>query len=438
MAVTRRGAGFALLTLLTLFALPPLQGVAGAQVGCGAVITRSTTLRSDVGPCSGDGLVVVSDKVRLNLGGHRVFGTAAQGTSAGIRLADVRRVTVLNGSVDNFDAGLLVYRGGSNTIRDMRLHDNNSNQFVADNPDLGELGDGILILGSPDNRITNNDVRDNGPFSGISIVSETENQSVVGPLPTGNVISRNVIAHNAVPDVCTSEGTYFGGPCNPGEAVFNQDIGLRIEGPGASFTTVSRNLITGSGREGLAVLNTFNRFTPPDAFSPQNTDSVIVDNDITANGTSEVITDPEVGQLGGDGIFVRCFVNSPPQGCGTRTLIENNRVTNNPAHGIALGKARGNTVRNNRVVGNGFGSMTSYASDPPYTDGFDLNVDPPCDNNTWVGNILGTVNQPCVRHHVGTPAAPATASPPSAAIASSPRAASAPAQSLRSSRRATL
>ncbi|MGI9022179.1 MAG: hypothetical protein ACR2HV_02875 [Acidimicrobiales bacterium] len=36
-----------------------------------------------------------------------------------------------------------------------------------------------------------------------------------------------------------------------------------IEGPGASFTTLSYNLVTQSGREGVAVLNTFNRFTPP-------------------------------------------------------------------------------------------------------------------------------------------------------------------------------
>ncbi|MDQ4131765.1 MAG: hypothetical protein M3179_00835 [Actinomycetota bacterium] len=46
--------------------------------------------------------------------------------------------------------------------------------------------------------------------------------------------------------------------------------------------------------------------------------------------------------------------------------------------------------------------MTSYASDPPYTDGFDLNVDPPCDNNTWLGNRFGTVNQPCVWSHVAS------------------------------------
>ena len=394
---------------MAVLGLPPLHGVAGAALPCGATITTSTMLTDDVGPCSGDGLVITADGTTLNLAGHRVFGTAAQGASAGIRLDGVSGVTVLNGSVDNFDAGVVVFRGGSNTISSVNAHDNKANQFVADNPDEGQLGDGILILGSKNNKILNNTVRDNGPFSGISIVSETEDQSVVGPLPTGNLISGNTIAHNAVPDVCTSAGEYFGGPCNPGEAVFNQNIGLRIEGPGASFTRVTHNTITQSGREGLAVLNTRNRFTPPDAFSPQNTDSLITGNNISDNGVSAVITDPEVGQLGGDGIFVRCFVNSPPQGCGTRTVIQNNTVLRNPAHGIALGKSQGNTVRGNVAIGNGFGSMTSYASDPPYTDGFDLNADPPCDSNTWVGNRLGTVNQPCVRFHVAGSAAAARA-----------------------------
>jgi hypothetical protein len=38
-------------------------------------------------------------------------------------------------------------------------------------------------------------------------------------------------------------------------------------------------------------------------------------------------------------------------------------------------------------------------------DGFDGNLDPPCDNNRWVQNQFGTVNQPCV----GSPITPAAA-----------------------------
>ncbi len=416
-----------------LLGAPGLSGTALAKTGCGAVIKTSTTLTADVGPCPGVGLTVRANNIILDLGGHRVFGTAAEGVWAGVRLDKVSGVTVKNGSVDNFDAGVEVFRGQKNTVVGLDVHDNNSAQFVADNPDLGQLGDGILILGSKDNTIRANQVHDNGPFSGISVVSETANQSVTGPFPTGNLITGNTVRHNEVDDVCTSAGDYFNGPCTPGEGVFNENIGVRIEGPGATHTTISKNVITESGREGLAVLNTRNRFTPPDAISPQNTDTYISDNEINHNGVATVVTDtdPSIGQLGGDGVFTRCFTNSPPAGCATRTTIVNNRLNDNLAHGIAIDKAEGNTIIGNTATGNGHGTMTSYASDPPYTDGFDATINPSCDSNTWLRNTLGTVNQPCVRNHVGTVAG----------SGSSPAAATAPAADTRSARsggRATL
>ncbi len=409
-----------------LFGARGLAGTALAKSGCGAVIKTSTTLTADIGPCPGVGLTVRANNITLDLGGHRVFGTVAEGVWAGIRLDKVSGVTVKNGSVDNFDAGVVLFRGQRNTVSGLEVHHNDSAQFVADNPDLGQLGDGIVMLGSSHNTIKTNQVHDNGPFSGISVVSEVANQSVTGPFPTDNLIIGNTVRHNEVDDVCTSAGEYFNGPCQPGEGVFNENIGIRVEGPGATHTTISKNLITESGREGLAVLNTRNRFTPPDAISPQNTDTRIADNDISHNGVATVVTDtdPTIGQLGGDGVFTRCFTNSPPAGCATRTTIVNNRLNDNLAHGIAIDKAQGNTIIANTATGNGHGTMTAYASDPPYTDGFDANTDPACDSNTWLRNTLGTVNQPCVRNHVAS----------AASFGSSPATAAAPAADTRSTR----
>lgn len=45
-----------------------------AEIGCGAVITQSTTLHQDVGPCPGLGLIVAADDITLDLNGYRVFG----------------------------------------------------------------------------------------------------------------------------------------------------------------------------------------------------------------------------------------------------------------------------------------------------------------------------------------------------------------------------
>ncbi len=49
-----------------------------------------------------------------------------------------------------------------------------------------------------------------------------------------------------------------------------------------------------------------------------------------------------------------------------------------------------NELHNNRGTGNAF------------HDGHDGNYNPPCDNNDWVGNIFGTVNQACVAANGGT------------------------------------
>jgi len=387
--------------VLGLLGAPGLTGSALAKIGCGAVLKTSTTLTADVGPCPGVGMVVRADNITVNLAGHRVFGTAAEGSSPGILLDRVTGVTVKGGSVDNFDGGVVVYRGRRNTLSRLEVHDNNSAQFVADHPDDAQLGDGIVLLGSSANKITASQVHDNGPFSGIAVLTEIGPQGVAGPLPTDNLITGNTVRHNDVDDACTSAGDFFGGPCQPGEGVFSEDIGVRIEGPGANRTTISGNLIAANGREGVSVLNTRGASTPPEINSPQNTDTLISGNDISRNGVAKVLTDsdPSIGQLGGDGIFNRCFSGSFVPGCPTRTTITGNRVNNNVNHGIAIGKSQGNTIIGNTAFGNGGGTTTDYASDPPYTDAFDTNTAPPCDANIWLHNRFGTVNQPCVRNH---------------------------------------
>ncbi|MBW3645926.1 MAG: hypothetical protein KY441_10540, partial [Actinobacteria bacterium] len=67
---------------------------------------------ADVGPCPGDGLIVAADGVVLDLNGHEVRGVNGAEETAGVVLRRVSGVTVTNGTVTGFDAGVVVGAGG--------------------------------------------------------------------------------------------------------------------------------------------------------------------------------------------------------------------------------------------------------------------------------------------------------------------------------------
>ena len=413
------GIGMTSILALTLLSVQSLQIRASAAVvaGCGTNISTSTTLTADVGPCSGDGVVVTASNITLDLGGHRVFGTGAQVQQVGIRLQNVSGVTVRHGSVDGFAAGVLVLHGAGNTVTGLDSHDNNSTTFVADNPDA-EFGDGILILGSSNNLVQGNRVRHNGPFSGISVVTEdvqlgppvpvtgsTLADVITGPIPRGNLILNNVLADNNVPLVCPSSGFTPGGttnggvgPCTPGDPVFGEDIAIRLEGPSTTNNVVSGNTIMNSGRDGISVENTNNPDNAP------SSDNEISHNRVLANGYQTTVFDAVFNsRLGGDGIFLRCFpFFSVLSGCPTRITIQRNQVLNNASDGIATGRSTSNAVIGNVAEGNP-GISPALQGYQPY-DGRDGN--PTCDNNTWLDNTFGTVFRGCERGHLGWGAPP--------------------------------
>ena len=382
---------------LTTLGLTKAVSAAAPPLACGTTITHNTTLTADVGPCSGNGLIITASNVTLNLGGHHVFGAGVQSTNnhVGVLVQNASDVTVSGpGSVTNFSAGVAIFGGQSNTVRNVTADDNNATQWVNDHPGLGVYGDGIAVNSSSYNTIENNTVSGNGPFSGIAIFT-----SEVGhgnpPHQVQNQLKNNTVTDNNVPDVCPSSGQFYGGSCTPGEGVFSEDIGIRVEGPAAVESTVSGNAVSGSGRDGISVL---------DIGGPaqnHNVNTHITGNSSHDNGAARVITDPIYGILGGDGFFNRCFAGFDPAGCPTGTVVVGNTFDNNPAHGLNIDASQGNTVIGNEASGNGYGNQTAADSDPPYTDAMDSNS-PPCNTNTWQGNTFGTVSDPCIDHNVAT------------------------------------
>ncbi len=324
-------------------AFVPGAGATTHQVSCGAQITQSTTLNSDVGPCpSGPGLVIASSNVVLDLNGFRITGlNSAAEESVGVVLRQVSGVTVKNGVISGFDAGVVIRGGSGNIVEKLTLLDN-----IGNHPDCN-FGDGLASFNSHNNIIRNNTVARNGPLSGISIVGAS----------TGNAVRDNEVRDNSLVNV------YCGNP--------RQDVGIRIEGPGASANTVSGNVVERNGLAGIALHSTLKG-------DPENRDNTVSDNRAAGNG------------IGGHGSGVIILPNGSLTGVNraAATLIKGNTVTGNARDGIQV--ARG-SAGNSLLKNSGSGNVRYDASD--FNDGCAYNSV----SNSWVhSNTFVTVNQPCV------------------------------------------
>lgn len=320
---------------------------AAADLACGTVITADTTLTSDVGPCRGPGLVVGADDVTVDLGGRQVFGTGTVGEGAGILLSQRTGVTVRNGTVRHFDAGVAVVGGSGNTISGILARDNiGVSEGQASEPSA-IYGDGIAILSSTDNLVEGNTVVHNGPYSGIGLfeVIDGDHPRTIGGPTSGNVVRGNVVLAN---NVCRTPS----GPCD--------DDGIRIE-PGVQFTTVEGNVVRESGLDGISLFRT-------------SDDNVVRGNVVERNGHHRA------AHRKGDGI--RVFSN--------RNVVEGNHSRHNGADGIGVGFRRPNgavvPATDNRILGNRTGFNGRL-------DLHDLN--PGCDANVWSANTFRTAEPAC-------------------------------------------
>jgi hypothetical protein len=227
---------------------------------CGSTVSHSIELANDVGPCPGNGLTIGANNVRLDLNGHKVFGTlnsfgsGAATDSVGIHFDNVRSSAVSNGEVFDFAAGVRVDGGSANTVTDIEAHDNISPLGGTNN------GDGISIWNSSYNTVRHNVVTHNGQYSGITLVTGPYmvTNGVVDPAMsgTGNEILENQVANNNVSicgaPQCTPAATGVTVP-RGSQIPGSFDQGIRVEGPNMTYTDVERNIVTDTGNNGIMV-----------------------------------------------------------------------------------------------------------------------------------------------------------------------------------------
>jgi hypothetical protein len=392
---------------------------AGTAVSCGEAVTASVTLTSDLGPCAGDGLVVIANNVTVDLAGHTIAGLGhdlAQASDlAGIRLINVSGVTVRGGTVRDFSAGILVSGGSANTITRMT---------ATHNIGFGSAtkGEGIDLEVTQGNEIIQNIVSGNGPFAGIKL----ENNA-----------SHNHVAYNQVVDnnVLTTEGP---------DAPSQQDDGIGND-TGAGFNMIDHNVAARNGEFGISL-----------AGFGANHDTAIA-NDVRDNGSFGINAGGDGGHLVSDNVIDHNLSGGGVVACGTcfgpgdLTTIQRNVITRNNGPGVSmlfngnqfLGGAgdfgtfpgqpyaapRSNLVQQNVVQGNaGDGifveceelfdasfNATCLANPPPHqglrilnnrtggnggagaaTTAWDLHdQNAGCDGNVWSGNTFQTANPPC-------------------------------------------
>lgn len=375
--------------LLALSAAPALA----APVVCGQVITTSITLTNNVGPCPADGLVVGANNITINLNGHKVYGVPtpqvtltydvqvrANGqdlvnqqetagvaytatTGVGIRVGDpvtgastsvsggYTNVTIQGpGEITAFDAGVTLEGGGGHTVTGVNIHDNFSDAQAT----AVLYGDGVAVNGSDGNTISNNSITGNGPFSGVGMFGDADNNSI-----TGNTISDNARFADR-------------SPLHHGAVGFTQETdGVRVEFD-CDNNVISGNTVTENGLDGIALF-------------ARTLNNTVSDNNVSDNGYDAPLAQGAPQRLG-DGI--RLFNgNAAGTVLGPKdTLVEDNSVFNNAANGIIVGN---NSVDNDILTNDTGSNGTSAAT-------YDLNdQNPACDNNTWSGNTYDTANQAC-------------------------------------------
>ena len=373
-----------------------------AHVTCGQLVTTSITLDSNLGPCPGDGLIVVADNVTIDLNGFTISAANGAGDNAGIsigRLAGppttpggtpiaplaVSGVTVKNGTVQGFDAGVVIagvvaedgtQTGGGNTVQNLTIQNNVNDQLA---PPCN-LGEGIAIFNSDDNRILGNTLLNNGPYGGISVIEDSDR----------NLISGNVVT-----------GHNLRGRGGSGCGNLNQSSGIRLEGPGANDNIVENNRVTLSGLAGIALHGYVCNPGPNEDATDPNTGNIIRRNTVL-NGEQDGIAFLEQGPAT---VVCPAFGNTVERnissnngslaGSGGMTgygiLVAYNSHDNVISHNVTNNNADDGIRLDDAVFTNTFTNVGPTVVDlvspdrPPYVEGTDYRVMP----GSGSGNVTG-------------------------------------------------
>ena len=322
-----------------------------APLSCGDTITVDTTLDSDLLDCPSNGIVIGADDITLDLNGHTVSGDGkpfkacpeGEFCDVGVLNNGHDDVTVRNGSVGQFDSGVLVGRARENRVLDISSSQNTSFGFVvfrsaqilvrgsSGSRNIAPDGDGMGLFESHDVRIVDNSFRRN-PGPGIHVQASTD-----------NLIKGNLISHS-------SPGILLGGEERADRADRNQVRGNHFVGNAAG-------VLLGRGNRNVIARNRFSR--DGDGIAIENARGNLVARNVILDARKSGIylglDDPPIG--GGDNVVRRNVVRrSGEDGFKVRSKDHHSLLIGNLARrsgddGFDVESNSAKLVRN-RAVGN--------------------------------------------------------------------------------------
>jgi large repetitive protein len=353
-------------------AAEPAAG-AGSNVSCGQTLTQSTTLANDLVDCSGNGLLVGADNIRIDLNGHTIDGTNARkpGTAAIQTKGRRANVTIVNGTVTDFYFYGVGLSGRGNAVRKMTVRNIGAGckagdvcagiflmscrrctiaDSVVSNAVHAFGVNGIDVYDSPGARVARNRVQRNAG-QGISMFQSPASRIV------GNTSDDN--KENGIHVNSGSDSTWVTG----NEARGNRDAGIAV---GASRKAhVLGNEVSGNGDLGLLLFDL--------------DDSVARGNRARGNGTGIVLYAGQAGvaQFGGkhgarrDQLIANIATRNVRAGIRVRgdggkdradynVLSRNTANTNGRDGGIVVeGSATGNRLHGNTANANAGHGITA-------------------------------------------------------------------------------
>jgi parallel beta-helix repeat protein len=234
----------AVATLAAALFIPSTTAQAAVAPRCGAAITASTTLRTDLANCPGDGLVIAADNVTLDLGRRTLDGTGAAG-SQGIRLAGHRGVTIKGGTIQEFATGVGLDAADGNHLRELAVRGSTGRGIDALNGSDGNAFDAITATGNRTGLALTASERNTLRASTLS------DNAVTGVLLFGasrNRIEGNRVAGNGGNGVAAVEGS--GDNQVLANAVDGSETGLIVDTSDRNLLSLNR--VTGGG-DGILV-----------------------------------------------------------------------------------------------------------------------------------------------------------------------------------------